>query len=154
MRTLWWAFKYYHPIVRVVIVFNGMLYLAKRSKNEFVSPGTIDHPYQKYVLFRHSVKSTVTDAIGHLSQERALTPRCLIRYVFENEKVKHLVSLYVISLRSEEQLKLCGVKSGKLWTTKQIEENLGTGLFSEYFEKEFTYLQNTILLAENFHADN
>ena len=40
--------------------------------------------------------------------------------------------------------------NGKLWTSKQIEENLGSGVFSEYFEQEFAYLQNTVLLAENF----
>lgn len=146
--------KYYHPIVRVVVVYNGMLYLMKRSKSEFVSPGTMDHPFQRYVLFRHSIKSTVSEAIGALAQERSISPRCLIRYVFENEKVKHLVSLYVISLKREDQLKYFSGKNGKLWTTKQIEENLDSGIFSEYFVKEFSYLQNTILLAESFHADN
>lgn len=38
---------------------------------------------------------------------------------------------------------------GKLWTTKQIEDNLNSGIFSEYFNEEFAYLQNTVLLAEN-----
>ena len=40
---------------------------------------------------------------------------------------------------------------GKLWTSKQIEENLNQGIFSDYFAQEFEYLQNTILLAENFN---
>jgi hypothetical protein len=41
-------------------------------------------------------------------------------------------------------------EGGKLWLTAQIEENLSKGVFSGYFEKEFPYLQNTILFAENF----
>lgn len=32
--------KYYHPIVRIAVVYNGMLYLVRRSKDEFVSPDT------------------------------------------------------------------------------------------------------------------
>ena len=44
-------------------------------------------------------------------------------------------------------------KNGKLWSVRQIEENLGHGVFSEYFEKEFPYMKNTILLAENFKGD-
>lgn len=142
--------KYYHPIVRVAVIYNGMLYLVKRSKEEFVSPDTLDYPMHSYVLFRHSIESTLKETLGGLAQDKSVDPRFLIRYTFENEKVKHLVSLYVISLRSEEQLQECKRRNGKLWTVKQIEENLDSGVFSEYFEKEFPYLQNTILFAESF----
>lgn len=146
--------KYYHPIVRIAVVYNGMLYLVRRSKDEFVSPDTMDYPFHTYVLFRHSIDSTVKEAIGSLAQDKLIVPRSLIRYTFENEKVKHLVSLYVICLRTEEQLNQCKRRSGKLWTAKQIEENLNSGVFSEYFEKEFAYLQNTILFAESFCCGN
>lgn len=142
--------KYYHPIVRVAVVYDGMLYLAKRSKEEFVSPDTLDYPLHNYVLFRHSIESTLKETIGNLAGDKTVAPRFLIRYTFENEKVKHLVSLYVICLRTEEQLEQYKRKNGKLWTSKQIEENLNTGIFSSYFEKEFPYLQNTILFAESF----
>ena len=146
--------KYYHPIVRIAVVYNGMLYLVRRSKDEFVSPDTMDYPFHNYVLFRHSIDSTVKETLGSLAQDKSIAPRFLIRYTFENEKVKHLVSLYVICLRTEEQLNQCKRRSGKLWTAKQIEENLSSGVFSEYFEKEFAYLQNTILFAESFCCGN
>lgn len=141
--------KYYHPIVRVAVVHNGMLYLMKRSKDAFVSPEAIDYPFQSYVLFRHSIESTVRESVGELAEQQDMIPRFLIRYTFENDKVKHLVSLYVL-LRTEEQMNQCKKAGGKLWTSKQIEENLHSGVFSEYFEQEFSYLQNTILLAESF----
>lgn len=146
--------KYYHPIVRIAVIHNGMLYLMKRSKDAFVSPDTIDYPFQSYVLFRHSIENTVRESVGELAEQQNVMPRFLIRYTFENEKVKHLVSLYVICLRTEEQFNQCKQAGGKLWTGKQIEENLHTGVFSEYFEQEFSYLQNTILLAESFSCDS
>lgn len=142
--------KYYHPVVRVAVIYEGKLYLIKRSKEAFISPNTMDYPYYSYVLFRHSIDSTVRETVGELSSEKEVSPRFLIRYTFENAKVKHLVSLYVVCLQTEQQLEQCKKAEGKLWTTKQIEENLGTGVFSEYFEQEFSYLQNTILLAESF----
>ena len=140
--------KYCHPVVRIAVVYDGMLYLSKRSGDAFISPGTIDYPFYSYVLFRHSIENTVKETLGDLGREPGVTPRFLIRYTFENSKAKHLVSLYVVCLRKEEQLKMC--KKGKLWTIKQIEENLGKGVFGEAFEKEFPYLQNTVLLAESF----
>lgn len=140
--------KYYHPVVRVAVTFNGMLYLVKRSTSEFVSSNTVDYPLHGYVLFRHSISSAVKEMIGDLAKDASVTPRFLIRYTFENEKVKHLVSLFVISLRTEDQLEQYKQSSGKLWTTKQIEDNLNAGIFSEYFEREYPYLQNTILFAD------
>ena len=144
------AKKYFHPVVRVAVIYQGMLYLVKRNKSTFVSPETIDYPFYSYVLFRHSIENTVRDAIGILSGKKDVSPRFLIRYTFENEKVKHQVNLYVICVHSEEEMEEIKQPGGKLWTSKQIEENLKSGVFSEYFEQEFAYLQNTILLAENY----
>lgn len=146
--------KHYHPVVRIAVVYQGMLYLVKRGKEAFVSPDMLDYPFLSYVLFRHSIENTVKETIGCLSKEKDVNPRLLLRYTFENEKVKHLVSLYVICVHTEEQLALCTSKKGKLWTAKQIQENLGSGVFGEAFEKEFPFLQNTILLAESYCCDN
>lgn len=142
--------KYYHPVVRVAVIYQGMLYLVKRNKSSFVSPNAIDYPFTSYVLFRHSIENTVREAIGALNGEDETTPRFLIRYTFENERVKHLVNLYVVCIRSEEEMNQIKQPGGKLWTPKQIEANMGAGVFSEYFEQEFSYLQNTILLAESY----
>lgn len=109
-----------------------------------------DYPFYGYVLFRHSIESTVRETMGDLGEKGDIMPRFLIRYTFENEKVKHLVNLYVMCVRSEEVMDQIKRPNGKLWTSKQIEENLSSGVFSEYFEQEFAYLQNTVLLAENF----
>lgn len=142
--------KYCHPIVRVAVIHDGKLYLTKRSPDSYVAPGTYDYPYENYVLYRHKIENTVRETIGNLNGESGITVRCLIRYMYEDEKVKHQVSLYVVCVRNEKLMPLCSREGGKLWTSKQIEENLSTGIFSGYFEKEFPYLQNTILLAENF----
>jgi hypothetical protein len=39
-----------------------------------------------------------------------------------------------------------------LWSERQIEDNMGTGIFSECFELEFEYLKNTVLLAHRFRS--
>ena len=146
--------KYFHPIVRVALLHKGMLYLEKRPQDDYVFAGLLDYPFEKYVLFRHSLEETVKGCLGERGQLLGRAPRYLIKYVYENEKVKHLVSLYVLNVPSEEEMDLCKRKTGKLWTVKQIEDNLGKGVFSGYFEAEFPYLQNTVLLAEQFCLNN
>jgi len=143
--------KHCHPIVRVAIVCNGKLYLTKRRSDDYVSRDTIDHPYESYVLFRHSIESTVHELTGKLSETaNSAEPRFIIRYLFENEHVKHLVSLFVIHIDDESLLENIDRPKGKLWPVHQIAENLSSGIFSEYFVQEFPFLQNTVLLAENY----
>ena len=143
--------KYYHPVVRVAVVYNGMLYLSAREKDSFISPEAVDYPFHGYVAFRKSLEKTIHD-LTHLDPEKQqnLHFRPMLNYTFENDKVKHMVNLYVLIIRSEKMMNTVKREGGKLWTGKQIEENMGKGLFSEYFEQEFNYLQNTVLLAENY----
>lgn len=147
--------KYYHPIIRVALVYNGMLYLSKRNAYSCVSPSLLDYPFYRYVLFRQTIEAAVHQAIEKLRvQIKTIEPFPLIRYTFENEKVKHQVSLFIVRINDERLLEPVKEKNGKLWSVRQIEENLPHGIFSEYFEKEFPYLKNTVLLAENFRLVN
>lgn len=147
--------KYYHPIIRVALVYNGMLYLSKRNAYSCVSPSLLDYPFYRYVLFRQTIEAAVHQAIEKLRvQIKTIEPFPLIRYTFENEKVKHQVSLFIVRINDERLLDPLKEKNGKLWSVRQIEENLPHGIFSEYFEKEFPYLKNTVLLAENFRLVN
>lgn len=143
--------KYYHPIVRIALVHKGMLYLAKRNEYAYVSASMIDYPFYRYVLFRQSIEAAAQQAVeGLKTLVGKIQPRLLIRYTFENERVKHQVSLFVICIQDEQMIEQYKqVQDGKLWSIQQIEENLGKGIFSVYFEREFSYLKNTILLAEN-----
>lgn len=142
--------KYYHPVVRIAVIYNGMLYLVKRNKKDYISPDTLDYPFQRYVIYRHTIDTTVKEVLGALTEEKHSEPRFMIRYTYENDKVKHQVSLFVLCLRTEEQFNKYRHFGGKLWTGKQIDENLGKGVYSGYFEEEYPYLKNTILFAENF----
>lgn len=146
--------KYYHPVVRMAVVYKGMLYLTERKKDTIVSPEMIDYPFYSYVLFRQSLENTVHEIVKkNICKKTQTQPRHMLRYTFENENVKSLVNLYVMVVRTEAEMNLIKREKGKLWTAKQIEDNLGTGLFSEYFEQEFEYLQHTVLLAESMMAD-
>jgi hypothetical protein len=142
--------KFFHPVVRVAVVYKAMLYLVKREKSDYLSPGLYDYPLEKEVLYRYSIHGTVCDAIRMFNEDKSIIPKFMIRYTFENEKLKYLVSLYAICLRTEKQFQQC--IGGKLWTAGQIEENMNLGIFGACFEKEFPYLKNTILLAESIYG--
>jgi hypothetical protein len=146
--------KYRHPVVRVAVVCRGMLYLTRNAAGSPVSPGTLDYPFLGYVMFKRTLEQTLKELIGRYMPGDLLNPRFLIRYLFENKNVCSLVSLYVATLKSEEDFKkYIRHTDGKLWTKKQIEANLHKGVFSEYFEKEYACLQHTVLLSEELYPE-
>ncbi|MDR1456189.1 MAG: hypothetical protein LBJ01_11095 [Tannerella sp.] len=143
--------RHLHPEVRVAVICRGMIYLTRRAADSPVSPGALDYPFQGYVLFRHTPEQTVRELVGRIMPWHLLNIRFLIRYLFQDGKIHSQVSLYATTLKSEDEfIKHAGSASGKLWTRKQIEENLGKGIFSSYFEKEYPYLQDTVLLAGEY----
>lgn len=136
--------RYVHPVVRIIIVNSGMLYLSKRPADSYISAGKLDTSFRQYVLFRQTIDEAVQDCMKIKDYAEKLQPHFLLNYTFENKKVKHFVSLYVVHLDDEQIEKLDYLK-GKLWSAKQIEDNLNKGVFSEYLETEFSYIRNTVL---------
>jgi hypothetical protein len=143
--------RYCHPVVRLAVVCQGMIYLAPRTTGSPFLQGTLDYPVFGYVKFRRTLEQTVKELAGRFMPWNLMNLRFLVRYTFRNEKVHTMVSLYVALLESEDEFsRYIRPVNGKWWTCRQIEENLHKGIFSEYFEQEYPYLQNTVLLAEGF----
>jgi hypothetical protein len=139
--------RYLHPVVRIAVIYKSMLYLVPRQNNVPVSPKMLDYPLTGYVLFHDTIEKTSSELTEKITESLELHPRLMLRYTFENDNLRQLVSLYVIAVKTEEQMKY--FKGGKWWTSRQIEEDIASDIFSEYFVKEYPYLQNTIIMAES-----
>lgn len=143
------AAKYTHPLVRCVVMHKGMLYLKERKHGLHSELKKVDIPFFKLVVFRQTIEQALQKLIGPKFKQYGEEPRFLLQYLFDNGKAKNLVSLYLINVKSEALASELGRDLGKLWTVRQIDENIDAGIFSEYFEQEYVYLKNTVLLAES-----
>ncbi|MGL5563679.1 MAG: hypothetical protein ACRDCN_13830 [Tannerellaceae bacterium] len=143
------AAKYTHPLVRCVVMHKGMLYLKERKHGLHSELKKIDIPFFKLLVFRQTIEQALQKLIGSKFKQYGEEPRFLLQYLFDNGKAKNLVSLYLINVKSEALAAELGRDLGKLWTVRQIDENIDAGIFSEYFEQEYVYLKNTVLLAES-----
>lgn len=139
--------KYLHPMIRIAIAHKGRLFLAPRPEISILDPGKVDHPFEKYVKYEHSLDEAAANLLKMYDCcPKDLKPRFSIKYLFENEKTRRLIFLYTIEVCDECVFNRQRFAGGKFWTQKQIEENIGTDFFSECFEKEYEYLKNTLLL--------
>ncbi len=139
---------YLHPVVRIAMIYKGMFYLCERPDHYVINPGKIDYPFEKYVFYSHSLDDAVGNALQKEIGRKDLPVKFVFRYLFKNKATSRLVYLYTCRVTNEDIMNRITLGKGKLWTEKQIEENLGKGIFSECFEKEYEILKNTVLMAE------
>ncbi|MDR3061190.1 MAG: hypothetical protein LBU57_03635 [Dysgonamonadaceae bacterium] len=140
--------SYLHPVVRVALIYKGFFYLRKRPDRYVINPEKIDYPFEKFVFYNHSLDEAVDNALQKEMGKKDLPVKFVFRYLFNNNTTNRLVYLYTCKINDEETMNNLNLTKGKLWTEKQIEENLGKGIFSECFEKEYEILKNTVLMAE------
>ncbi len=140
--------QFLHPVVRVALIYKGLLYLMERPSNYLSEPEKIDHPFETYVKYGQELNDAVNNIIQSRSKASDMKTRFVFKYLYKTPHTNRLIYLYTLPVHEEETMSKIQLKSGKLWTEKQIEENLNKGVFSECFEKEYEVLKNTILMAE------
>lgn len=141
--------KFLHPVVRVALIYDGQIYLQKRSLDDVLAPDAYDYPFEKYMLYNNEINVAARNSLAQVIGENDFKINYLLKYVYESESTKRLVFLFFTRAESSEQIENLNQLSGKFWTTKQIEENfVDEGFFSECFELEYEYLKNTVLQSD------
>ena len=140
--------KYLHPVIRIALVHKGKLYLKERKDN-----GGLDYPFESDILFGEILEQAVDRIFVESGESKDFPAHFFFRHVVKDEKVNRLVYLYTCTIRDEETFQKLQLKSGKWWTSRQIEENLNAGIFSEYFENEYELLNNTVLFANRIYEN-
>jgi hypothetical protein len=138
---------YLHPIIRIVLIHKGMLFLKPKTNES----GLLDYPFERYLRFQETLEDGVREAFITNGETADLPARFMFRYVYK--ETNRMVYLYACNITDEEALNTLHLEEGKWWTGKQIEDNLNTGLFSSYFEKEYEFLSTTILMADRLMND-
>lgn len=139
--------KYLHPVIRIVLIHKGRLFLKARTFSAEESP-LLDYPFERYLRFKETLDEGVKEALIENGGTPDLPCRFIFRYVYKNSPAGHLIYLYACNFPEDQFPEDLQMREGKWWTSKQIEENLKTGLFSPCFEKEYELLDTTILAAD------
>ncbi len=136
--------KYLHPRVRVLVFQNEMIFMCKKSELEALPGVQFDTPVVQDMRFNQDFDECVIDLQQKNGMEKMPFPRFATRYLYKDKDMRRLMYLYTLQLPKEVSLADLQKGGGKLWSEKEIELNLGKGVFSKFFEEEFALLQATV----------
>lgn len=142
---------YINPVIRIAASIHGMLFLCERSPIDILDKNKVDIPMECYLRYGESLKTGAVRLLNNaLPQAKDTKPEFNIAYHFENEVTNRLIYLFIVDLDDDSILCTPRFRNSKLWSFKQIEDNLNKGLFSSCFEDEYEHLKNIICIREKY----
>ena len=134
--------KLLHPVVHLH-VFNsrGELYLQKRSLDKDIQPGKWDTAVGGHIDYGEGV----TDALHREAREElgieGFEAELMARYVFESSIEKELVHTYRTVYEGPFTPDKEELDDACFWRIDEIESQLGKGIFTPNFEREYNRLK-------------
>lgn len=142
---------YINPVIRIAVYTHGMLFLCDRPMTAILDKGKTDIPMECYLRYGESLEEGIARlAHNALPKAKDIKPKFNVVYHFENEVTNRLIYLFMIEIKDDSILCSPRFKDSKLWSFKQIEENLEKGFFSSCFEEEYEHLKSVICIREKY----
>jgi len=137
--------KLLHPVVHLhVLNHKKHIYLQKRPMNKLVQPGKWDTAVGGHISVVESLETALKREAWEEIGLKEFSARLVKTYRWDSEIEAELVYSFIshdfksIHLHSDE------VEEGRFWTPKQIEANIGKGVFTPNFEFEYQMLKKEI----------
>ncbi len=138
--------KYLHPIIRVILIDKGMIFLQKRLEEDKIFPGMWDTAFSNHVRVGENIEQCIETTAKERYALEGFKYMYLSNYIAETENEKHYAFLFVSCQQVTLTTNPAFIENTKWWTQQQILKNLGTGIFSKNFEIEYDLLSRSGLL--------
>lgn len=134
------------PIIRIIPINNGMIYLSRRPETVVTDKDKIDTPMETFLQFDEKVEAGVKRLMERTFQNiDGLSPQFVIKHSFKTEESNRLIFLFTVDITDNTLFCNSNYTEGKLWSLSQIEQNLDKNYFSDCFEQEYDLLLRDII---------
>jgi hypothetical protein len=140
--------QYLHPVIRIALIRNGKIFLREKENVEMDNKSCLDYPFERHVFYKETVDKALTKTLLSNGSKPDIKCNYLFHYVHRSKEMQRMVYFYICNICNDSLLKKINQNGGKWWTSKQIKDNLNTGLFSTFFENEFEFLESTVLAID------
>ena len=135
-----------HPVVHLEIINrSGAIYLQKRSAEKKLFPNRWDTAVGGHVSYGEYVHEALYRESWEELGFRDFNPKFLDNYISETDTERELVSLFAAVGDFELHPDHDEVTDGRWWSIREIEANIGKGIFTPLFEKEYIRYKDALL---------
>jgi len=127
-----------HRVVHV-LVFNskGELFLQKRSLNKDIQPGKWDTSVGGHLNLGETFEEAVYREMKEELGIEDIPVQHLYDYCWRSEVETEFVRTYMRVYDGQIEVDTDEIADGRFWSLKEIESNLGSGMFTPNFEAEY-----------------
>ena len=134
--------KRLHPVVHLHIYNKeGDLLLQKRSQTKDIQPGKWDTAVGGHVDYGESIEEALRREAREELGIKSFEAELMARYVFESDIEKELVHTYRTIYEGPFTLNKEELDDARFWRIDEIESQLGKGIFTPNFEREYNRLK-------------
>lgn len=134
--------KRLHPVVHLHIYNKeGDLLLQKRSQTKDIQPGKWDTAVGGHVDYGESIEEALRRETREELGIKSFEAEEIARYVFESDIEKELVHTYRTIYEGPFTLNKEELDDARFWRIDEIESQLGKGIFTPNFEREYNRLK-------------
>jgi len=135
-----------HPVIHLHIVnSDGNIFLQLRSKNKDIQPGRWDTSVGGHVDPGETQEQALKRETWEEVRLENFSYELIKKYIWQSEREREMVYSYITRADHSPVTDPAEVDEGRFWSREEIEENLGTGLFTPNFEYEYLHvLKNTV----------
>ena len=135
-----------HPVVHLHIIDRySRIYLQKRPLTKRIQPGKWDTAVGGHVSYGEMLLEALFRETAEEVGLMSFNPVHLVTYEFESEVEKELVNVYAAVGSYELSPNPEELAGGRWWELKDIDENIGKGVFTPNFESEFKMIRSSLL---------
>ncbi len=135
-----------HRVTHVLVVNSkGEILLQKRSPNKDIQPGKWDTSVGGHLNIGEDYEAAAYREMEEELGIEGVDIQFLYGYPLRNTIESENVKTYLCSYAGEILFDSGEITEARFWSIKEIEENLGNGIFTPNFEEEFGYYKEYLL---------
>ena len=142
--------KILHPVVHLHILNSkGEIFLQHRALTKKVQPGKWDTAVGGHIAYGEDIELSLKREAEEEVGIRFFQPGLLHKYIWETEVEREFVYMYFCVTNEKITVNPDEISEGRFWKSSEIQSNMGKGIFTSNFEKEFLILSEMNLLNQS-----
>ncbi len=135
--------NFLHPVIRVFLINDGKVFLQQHSKTDTSQPHIWDVALSNHVRMNETVEQCIERSSLENYNISDIKPLLLSKHIRCTKEENQFVYLFLICKMDIQSINTSKIENVKWWTITQIQNNIGSGIFSSSFESEFEILKRS-----------